>query len=158
MFHVVDESKTGEAYLSQVTRLLLTAERAHERLFDGVVPPVIHFEMEFPVPRGRVDALVIHDDGSATVCEIKDGTQGMQSVLAGIGQVIAYAVQVGMSRGVVNGIRKALLFSRTPSIMDDILIVEACEAAGVLPVAMGSVREHKESLEKIRLAATENHA
>ncbi|MGJ0628769.1 hypothetical protein [Xenorhabdus bovienii] len=137
--------KSGEAFLSGVIKVFLASSNAHIKLFDGQVAPIIRVESEFPVPRGRVDFFLVHDDGSASVCELKDGRNGLQSVLAGIGQVICYSVQVGMSNSGLRHIRKVLMFSRTNSISDDALIVEACLKAGVMPVPIGSEDEHKEA-------------
>jgi hypothetical protein len=142
----MDESKTGEAYLSAMVRTLVDAGNLHIRLFDGATPTVLHAEFEFPVPRGRVDMVAFHSDGSATVCEIKDGSRGFQHALSGIGQVLSYGLQVALSRGALTAVRTALMFSRTRSIADDILVVRACEAAGVMPVALGSVAEHKAAI------------
>lgn len=137
--------KEGEAFLSGVVKVLLRGSSSHINLFDGEVPPIIRAEAEFPVPRGRVDFFLVHDDGSASVCELKDGSKGLQSVLSGIGQVICYSVQVGMSNTGIHNIRKVLIFSRTNSISDDSLIVDACLKAGVMPLPIGSEQDHKEA-------------
>ncbi|WP_227136729.1 hypothetical protein [Kosakonia radicincitans] len=137
--------KHGEAFLSGVVKVLLLSSDSHIRLFDGSVPPVIRVEPEFNVPRGRVDFLLIHDDGSVTVCELKDGSNGLQAVLAGIGQVICYSLQVGMSNAGLKSIRKALLYSRTSKLSDDLLIYDACIKAGVMPVPIGSEEEHRKA-------------
>lgn len=120
-------------------------ETAHIKIFDGQVSQIIRAEAEFPVRRGRVDFFLVHDDGSASVCELKDGRNGLQSVLAGISQVICYSVQVGMSNAWLGNIRKVLMFSRTNSISDDSLIFDACLKADVIPVPIGSEHEHKEA-------------
>ncbi|HEY2455210.1 MAG TPA: hypothetical protein VGI71_21835 [Scandinavium sp.] len=137
--------KSGEAFLSGVVKVLLASRSAHIKLFDNQVSPIIRAEAEFPVPRGRVDFFLVHDDGSASVCELKDGRNGLQPVLAGIGQVICYSVQVGMSNAGLRNIRKVLMFSRTNSISDDALIVDACLKADVIPIPIGSEDEHKEA-------------
>ncbi|OWF79161.1 hypothetical protein B4900_10820 [Yersinia rohdei] len=137
--------KSGEAFLSGVMKVLLSSESAHVKLFDSQVSPIIRVEAEFPVPRGRVDFFLVHDDGSASVCELKDGRNGLQSVLAGIGQVICYSVQIGMTNTGLRNVRKVLMFSRTNSTSDDSLIVDACLKADVIPVPIGSEDEHKEA-------------
>ncbi|MBL5924967.1 PDDEXK family nuclease [Enterobacter asburiae] len=140
--------KSGEAFLSGVVKVLLASQSAHIKLFEGQVSPIIRAEPEFPVPRGRVDFFLVHDDGSASVCELKDGRNGLQAVLAGIGQVICYSVQVGMSNAGLRGIRKVLIFSRTNTISDDALIIDACLKADVIPIPIGSEAEHKAAATK----------
>lgn len=138
-------NKTGEAFISGVVRVLLSSRDAHIKMFDGQVPPIIEAIPEYPVPRGRVDYLIIHADGSLTVCELKDGSKGKQHVLSGLGQCIAYAVQIGMARAGIPQIRKALAFSSWGRPDEEILVIEACRAAGVIAVPMGPEATHRES-------------
>jgi len=114
-------------------------------MFGGEVPEVISAEAEFPVPRGRIDYLLIHADGSLTVCELKDGARGKQHVLSGLGQCIGYAVQLGMANAGVPTIRKALVFSSWGKPDEELLVVQACRGAGVIPVPMGSEAAHRDS-------------
>ena len=136
----------GEAFLSGVVRGLLSADMAHIRLFDGEVPEIIRAEAEFPVPRGRVDYLLIHADGSLTVCELKDCAKGKQHVLSGLGQCIAYAVQIGMANAGVPKIRKALVFSSWGRPEEELLVMDACRSAGVIAVPMGGEAAHRDSV------------
>ncbi|MDH0157344.1 hypothetical protein [Stutzerimonas stutzeri] len=136
---------SGEAFVSGVVRGLLSGSSAHLSMFGGEVPEVISAEAEFPVPRGRIDYLLIHADGSLTVCELKDGARGKQHVLSGLGQCIGYAVQLGMANAGVPTIRKALVFSSWGKPDEELLVVQACRDAGVIPVPMGSEAAHRDS-------------
>src|SRR5437868_5656112 len=60
-------------------------------------PEIVHAEREYPVPRGRIDLMLFHVDGSATVIECK-ASRSARDVLPAIGQVMSYGVQVGYSR------------------------------------------------------------
>lgn len=60
-------------------------------------PEIIQVEQEFPVPRGRVDLLLLHVDGSATVIECK-ASRSARDILPAVGQVMSYGVQLGYSR------------------------------------------------------------
>lgn len=138
-------NRNGEAFLSGVFRSLLAASNAHLKIFDGRVPEIIEAIPEFNVPRGRIDYLLIHIDGSITVCELKDGAKGRQHVLSGLGQCIAYAVQVGMARAGIPLIRKALVFSSWGRADEELLVIDACRSAGVIAVPMGSEEAHRDS-------------
>ncbi len=143
IYHYLD--KKGEAYLSGALTLMLVADNAHERIFDGCVPPILSWQPEFQVRRGRADFMLYHSDGSATVVELKDGAYGHQALLAGIGQVIGYAMQIGMNNPGISSLRKALVFSSCGSIEDDQLICEACDHAGVIPVPFGAERRFRKA-------------
>ena len=129
--------ETGESFISNSILLLLEGPISKDIAF-GELPKIISYEREFYVKRGRIDYLLMHEDGSVTVCEVKDGAQGIQSVLSGIGQVMGYAIQVGMNSGAIPLVRKALAFSSCGKTSDDHLVVEACKLAGVVPLPMGS--------------------
>lgn len=139
-------NKGGEAFLSGVVRGLLASTDAHRKIFDGQVPEIIEAFAEYPVPRGRVDYLLIHADGSITVCELKDGSKGKQHVLSGLGQCISYAIQIGMARAGIPLVRKALVFSSWGRPDEELLVIEACRTAGVIAVPMGSEEAHRESV------------
>lgn len=138
-------TRDGEAFVSGLVRGLLASSRPDKLLFEGMVPQVIRWEPEFPVPRGRVDYVVFHIDGSVTVCEVKDGRRGLQNVLSGIGQVLSYAAQVGMARAGFREIRKALIFSSLSLLTEDALVMESCEMAGVIPIPLGKESKHREA-------------
>lgn len=135
----------GEAFVSGVFRALLHSTGAESLIFDGDVPPIIRIDQEFMLPGSRIDYLLTHSDGSVTVCELKDGALGKQAVLAGIGQVIGYGIQVGASRSGVRAVRKALVFSALPTREEEVIVIDACFDAGIIPVAMGSEAAHRES-------------
>jgi len=60
-------------------------------------PEIARIEFEFPVPRGRVDIVLFHIDGSITAIECKGGST-WADVAPAIGQVMAYGVMLGYSR------------------------------------------------------------
>ena len=136
----------GEAFLSGLFRSILAAWKAEVQLFNGQVPEIIRWDQEFALPGSRIDYLLTHADGSVTVCELKDGGLGKQAVLAGIGQLIGYAIQVGAANAGVSKVRKALVFTALPSTEDEIIVIDACVAANVIPVPMGSEVAHRKSL------------
>jgi hypothetical protein len=130
--------KRGEPYLSGAMKVMLVASNPHIHLFEGFVPEIIQWEPEFVVRRGRIDFMLYHADGSISVVELKDGSNGLQSVLAGIGQIMGYAVQVGMNNPAISRMQKVLVFSACHTMADDQIIIDACEAAGVIPIPFGS--------------------
>jgi len=91
---------------------------------------------------GRADIVVYHVDGSISVIEAKDGSNGYSAVVAGIGQATLYATQLGQAKGVARCIRRCLLWSSTGDLMLDVLIEDACQAAGVVSLSMASARLH----------------
>lgn len=137
--------KSGEAFVSGLFRSILASTGAHKKLFDGAIPEIIEAFPEYPVPRGRVDYMLVHADGSVTVCELKDGAKGKQHVLSGLGQCIGYAIQIGMAKAEIPKIRKALVFSSWGKPEEELIVIDACLAAGVIPVPMGPEDVHRES-------------
>lgn len=91
---------------------------------------------------GRADIVVYHVDGSISVIEAKDGSKGYSAVVAGIGQATLYATQLCQTKGVARCIRRCLLWSSTGDLMLDVLIEDACQAAGVVSLPMASARLH----------------
>lgn len=91
-----------------VTRML--RELLEQGLFAKVyeMPDVASYESEFSLTRGRADFVVFHVDGSVTVIEAK-GPGDMRSTLAGIGQLLSYTIQIGMSRGLKGAVRGILV-------------------------------------------------
>jgi len=145
------DSLTGEAFLVGLFRRGI-GTKLEAVLFDGTGIPLegVTYQFEFPVPRGRADIVMFHLDGTATVIEVKDGSSGLQSVLAGIGQVTCYAVQIGMSRGMTKAVRKVLAFSRM-RLDDEDLVSASCLKAGVIPIELGNAAALKEvSIEHIK--------
>jgi hypothetical protein len=94
---------------------------------------------EMALKFGRADIVVFHLDGSASVIEAKDGSNGYNHVVSGIGQAALYAVQLAMSKGAVKRVRKCLLWTSTGNILLDGVIEEACEHAGVIPLPWQSM-------------------
>lgn len=149
------DALTGEAFLVGLfKRGVGTA--LESALFDGTGIPIegATYQFEFPVPRGRIDIAMFHGDGTVTAIEVKDGRAGLQSVLAGIGQVTCYAVQIGMSRGAARGIRKALAYSRL-SAEDDALVYVSCLKAGVIPIVIGDANEIRKASQE-HISGVEN--
>lgn len=134
---------TGERTLREVVITLLKHDRADLLVFEGQFEPVLSSYAEFKVPLGSVDLVTFHADGVMGVIEMKDGSRGLQSVLAGIGQVLGYAVQVGMAKGAVKQIKPVLLFSKTWSEAHDAVVMEACERAGVIPIRFGRPTDYQ---------------
>jgi hypothetical protein len=60
-------------------------------------PEIIRVEREFPVPRGRIDILLFHVDGSLTAIECKASDKARE-VLPAVGQVMAYGLMLGYSQ------------------------------------------------------------
>lgn len=91
---------------------------------------------------GRADIVVYHVDGTISVIEAKDGSKGYTAVVAGIGQATLYAAQLGQTKGVARCIRRCLMWASTGDLLLDVLIEDACRAAGVVPLPMASARLH----------------
>ncbi|HOW46158.1 MAG TPA: hypothetical protein P5305_04065 [Rubrivivax sp.] len=106
---------------------------------DPVVDTVVYW---VNLPHGQADIVAFHADGAASVIEVKDGDAGARSVLAGIGQVGYYAIQLGMARARLKEIRRALLWTSTGSAEQDARIEMACEQAGVVPLPWGLKADH----------------
>ena len=132
----------GEAELVQA---FIDGEQAgnHEELLPISKEDTIVREMAFKF--GRADIVVFHADGSATVIEAKDGSNGYSHVVAGIGQVGLYAVQLALTKQALTKIRKALMWSSSGNLMADTLIHMACEAAGVIPLPWQSVKSLRDT-------------
>jgi hypothetical protein len=96
-------------------------------------PEIIRCEREFPVPRGRVDMMLFHADGSGTVVECKAANTA-RDLLPGIGQLMAYGVQVGYSRTLTK-VRLALA-SRAP-LSELRAIKPVLKACGIEPIFCG---------------------
>lgn len=109
-----------------------------ERALD--LPPIDIARFEFPLPCGRADLVLFHNDGTVTVIELK-GPGDDRKILAGIGQVTMYAVQIGYAR-TARCIRKILAAPVKGE--DSEHLAEACAAAGVRFVPLGTPEEHAE--------------
>jgi len=102
--------------------------------FDIEVDKVV---FEYRLLNGRVDVAVFHANGSLTLVDMKDGAAGTNSVLSGIGQVTMHALTAGLSVGRPCVIQKALLWSSTGDMLQDVLIELCCAQAGVIPMQFG---------------------
>jgi hypothetical protein len=109
--------------------------------FDG--KDTIH--LEFTVRYGRADMVAFHSDGSASVIEVKDGSTGLRSVVAGIGQVSSYACQLGLIPGSIKSIRRVLAWSSISQEEDD-LVAKACESAGVVPLKLFATNDLRKAI------------
>ncbi|UIF90868.1 hypothetical protein [Cupriavidus sp. UYPR2.512] len=132
----------GEKSLVATIQMRIFADGGCAFVDEGI-PEFSVAEREFPLPRGRADLALFHDDGTATVVEAKDGGCGVRDVVAGIGQVVCYATQMGMSTGAPKKVRKVLMFSSTGNEQDDQLIEMSCRAADVLPVYFPHIKQTK---------------
>lgn len=129
---------------------LLTAGRMHDVLD---VPEVATWEREMPFPRGRADFALFHVDGSVSIIEVKRQA-ALRTMLAGIGQLALYGMQAGYGlRGVP--IRRVLAVSIAGNHLDASTLEEACDAAGVVFVPLGSVIEHQDNLHALLLRHAE---
>ena len=140
-------TSSGERSLQMFVR-----SAVHSEMIGAVLAPIKisdsdSFCFEFAMRSWRADLVVFHQDGSATVVEMKDGAKGLSAVLAGIGQVGLYGTLLGLAGG-VKKVRRALMW--TPISNDgsmDRLVDQACEDAGVTPLFMPSMDDiHKERL------------
>lgn len=97
-------------------------------------PPIISAVAEFPVPRGRIDLMLFHADGTGTVVECK-ASRNPRDLLPAVGQVMSYAVQVGYGRS-LKGIRKAIASRATAA--DLAPIREVYRQCGIEPMFCGN--------------------
>lgn len=130
-------STTGQAQLSAMVHACLA-------YVEASASPGIPFDIEadnvvfeYRISNGRVDAAVLLADGSLTLVEKKDGAAGASSVLCGIGQVTMHALTAGLSAGRLREVRKALLWSSTGDVLQNVLIEICCAQAGVIPMQFG---------------------
>lgn len=110
-------------------------------MLDGLPydPELDEIHREYSLGRGRVDIAIVRRDGSVTLIEAKDGSQGMREVVGGIGQVCMYAVHESFYRGTPHSkVSKALAFSSTGNPSKDMMIEMACRSAGVRPIQLGN--------------------
>lgn len=123
----------------------------HDEVLGMLPSDVIVREMAFKF--GRADIVVFHTDGSATVIEAKDGAKGYSHVVSGIGQAGLYAVQLGMSKGAITRVRRALLWTSTGNLTADVLISMTCRNAGVVSLEWPTMR----LIAAVRVAAEKAH-
>lgn len=107
-----------------------------------IIPGVDTVLTEMSFRYGRADIVIFHIDGSASVIEVKDGSNGYKHVVSGIGQAGLYAQQV-FAKGAISNVRKCLLWTSTGKIELDAVIYDACLASGTIPLAWGALKMHK---------------
>lgn len=132
----------GEEAAACIVETFLLSEAGKAVFAEFGWPDITHWEREFPLPRGRADFAVFHVDGSVTVIEVKRGDRPILEILSGIGQVTMYAVQVGYSKA-SKGVRRMLAVTAPREKLDEVLIWDACEAAGVQYCGLGSLEKHQ---------------
>ena len=138
---IKDESRFFQGNEADIVRIFV---RDHNNgFYDPAIPDSEGATVvtEMPFKYGRADIIVFHVDGSASVIEVKNGSNGYRHVVAGIGQASLYASQLAMTRGAVSKVRKCLMWTSTGDISLDAQIEEACEAANTIPMPL--VHMHK---------------
>jgi hypothetical protein len=95
----------------------------------------------YPLRVGTADIAVFHLDGTATVIELRDGTQGGRAVMGGLGQVGLYAVQLDPNKA-LRQVRRAVAWTpvAAPAGVNEI-IAQAVIDAGGIPVCLVPPRE-----------------
>jgi RecB family endonuclease NucS len=137
------EIESNESGLMRILKTLAQTNKLCEAL--DIPEGVIQFE--FPVPRGRADIVVFHNDGTVSAIEVK-GFRDLRGVLDGIGQVIMYSVQLGYSK-TTKGIRKILIAPYSGEDPEALLIHSACKSAGVEFVPFGTLAEHQDNIHEL---------
>lgn len=97
------------------------------------LPPVLRHETEFPIPRGRVDLVLFHADGSGTVIACKAG-RTPADILPAVGEVMSQGVAIGCS-GVFNKVRLAI--ASRASAADLKPIAPVLKRCGIEPIFCG---------------------
>lgn len=129
--------RNAEAGVCQLVELLLQQGVFAE---GADLPAILHWEREYPLPRGRADFVLFHADGSITVLEVKKAGDEQRAILGAIGQVISYAVQLGYAR-LPAAIR--MMVAADVAGADSLLMSQACAAAGVQWLPLGTMEEHQ---------------
>lgn len=86
------------------------------------LPPITRWAFEHPVDGGRIDAVLLHDDGSTTLVEAKGDIEACE-IARGIGQLFYYATVYG-------GSPRLVLCSSAP-VGKAFRAIQACERAGI---------------------------
>lgn len=132
----------GEAAIGLLFQSAAMAEQHRLDLNFAFNPKVDRLVAEMRLRFGRADFVIFHADGSATVIEVKDGSNGYNHVVAGIGQASLYAAQLLRMRGAVNNVRKVLLWTSTGSADMDWAIECACYESNTIPDQWGPLAAH----------------
>lgn len=129
--------RRAEAGVCQLIEMLL--QRGVFATAAGL-PAVLHWEREYPLPRGRVDFVLFHEDGSITALEVKKAGDEQRAIHGAIGQVMSYAVQLGYAR-LPTAIR--MMVAADIAGAESLLMSQACAAAGVHWLPLGTMEEHQ---------------
>lgn len=136
---------TGEEEVQRVLWSMLESEAGAEKLCrDLGLPRVTNVSREVILSRGRADFVLAHEDGSVSIVEVKRGGD-QRRVVSGIGQLSLYAVQMAGKHGVT--IRRVLAWDfQGGSLEEERAICDACEDAGVIPLPLGRMEDHREGI------------
>jgi len=140
---ILSERRNPPGLESDIVRMF--KEQCITGHFDDRIPMLCAEDTityEFSVKAGRADIVIFHIDGSASVIEVKDGSNGYNHVVAGIGQAALYAVQFGMRRDILTRVRKCLLWTSTGDLYKDALIEMACIESKTIPLPWGHIKLH----------------
>lgn len=88
MYAALRAMRNDEASVILMLRLLLIFGNL-ERAIGG--PKITGHRFEFCIPVGRIDLLLFHDNGVATIVEAKSETASTRELVAGIGQLFLYS-------------------------------------------------------------------
>lgn len=101
------------------------------------VPKITRHRWEVPAGPGRVDLLLTHCDGSASLVEIK-GERSVIEVAAGIGQLLIYEAALRLQWGNAGpALVRKILCSHVP-LQSTASLIHACNEAGVSFVCLGA--------------------
>lgn len=117
------------------------------------VPTIAHHEFEFSLPKGRVDLILFHLDGSISVVEAK-ATSDYEKICKAIGQLMFYATQIGFQRP-CPPIRKIIIAPAVGKDVQTLLIDSTCRNAGIEFVPMGTMCEQQEPWEDLVITTIE---
>lgn len=114
------------------------------------VGKIERYRFEFSVQDGRIDLLLFHADGGVSIVEAKPETNPV-SVAAGIGQLCYYAValQAKYPKGAAPAYMNRFLCAPIKP-ERSLLLMQACEIAGVKFVHLAPFSELKAGLEKAK--------
>lgn len=146
------QPRGSEKRLVQLFCELIDSGRYDERL---PMSPQDTLVLEQAFRFGRADVVIYHVDGSVSVVEAKNGDVGYSHVLAGIGQLTMYAVQIANRKTGISKVNRCLLWSGASSIEADAMIEAACEQAGIIPLPMPKMSVITSTREAVRCIVEE---
>lgn len=142
-------SKNDEKAISDLIRIHLIF--GHLEGLLGVAK-IIRHRFEFSVNCGRIDLVLFHKDGGASLVEVKAGGE-LRSVVGGIGQLFLYEVsfrEFMRKTKPLKYINKILVSPLSPE--KSLPVMMACESAGVRYVHYATYKEisgQRANLEKL---------